>query len=160
MYKARVLIISERKEQSIKYKKLIEVQNQDVIIANNLSVALGILQKQEIEFIIISDTIKDKLSDFIRKIRVLTFNYRPIIIAVSKSNDLDDKLEILDAGADDFIGEEINDISELKPVIAELVKYVAEEDSEFTIRIHAGENDSLINRPLGVYFFKKNLIKK
>lgn len=45
----------------------------------------------------------------------------------------------------DFIGEEINDISELKPVIAELVKYVAEEDSEFTIRIHAGENDSLIN---------------
>ena len=45
----------------------------------------------------------------------------------------------------DFIGEEINDISELKPVITELVKYVAEEDSEFTIRIHAGENDSLIN---------------
>ena len=45
----------------------------------------------------------------------------------------------------DFIGEEINDISELKPVIEELVKYVEKEDEEFTIRIHAGENDSLIN---------------
>ena len=107
MYKARVLIISERKEQAIKYKKLIEIQNQDVIIANNLSDALFALQKQEIEFIIISDTIKEKLSDFIKKIRVLTFNSRPIIIAVSKSNDLEDKLEILESGADDFIGEEI-----------------------------------------------------
>lgn len=43
----------------------------------------------------------------------------------------------------DFIGEEINDISELQPVIDELVQYEAEEDNGFTIRIHAGENDSL-----------------
>ena len=43
----------------------------------------------------------------------------------------------------DFIGEEINDIRELKPVIEELVKFAVEEDPEFTIRIHAGENDSL-----------------
>lgn len=43
----------------------------------------------------------------------------------------------------DFIGEEINDISELKPVIEELVQYTVEEDPGFTIRIHAGENDSL-----------------
>lgn len=43
----------------------------------------------------------------------------------------------------DFIGEEINDISELKPVIKELVEYVTNVDKDFTIRIHAGENDSL-----------------
>lgn len=43
----------------------------------------------------------------------------------------------------DFIGEEINDISDLQPAIEQIVKYVREEDSEFTIRIHAGENDSL-----------------
>ncbi len=43
----------------------------------------------------------------------------------------------------DFIGEEINDISELKPVIQEIVQYVDEEDRGYTIRIHAGENDSL-----------------
>ena len=43
----------------------------------------------------------------------------------------------------DFIGEEINNINELQPVINEIVRYVVEEDPNFTIRIHAGENDSL-----------------
>ena len=45
------------------------------------------------------------------------------------------------AGAD-IIGEEINDILELHGVIAELVR-IADENIGFTIRIHAGENDSL-----------------
>lgn len=108
MYKTAVLIISTRKELSIKYKKLIESLKQDVIISNDLSKALYVIQKQEVEFIIISDTIKEKLSDFIRKIRVLTYSSRPIIIAVSKSSDLKDKLETLEMGADDFLGEEIS----------------------------------------------------
>ncbi len=42
----------------------------------------------------------------------------------------------------DIIGEEINDIRELKPLIGEIVKIAAGE-SGFVIRIHAGENDSL-----------------
>ena len=42
----------------------------------------------------------------------------------------------------DFVGEEINDILELKPVITEIVK-IANETPGFVIRIHAGENDSL-----------------
>ena len=42
----------------------------------------------------------------------------------------------------DIIGEEINDIRELKPVIREIVKIAADEPS-FVVRIHAGENDSL-----------------
>ena len=72
--------------------------------------------------------------------------------AYTSTNYLKENLDVLKAIAkdpyvvgSDFIGEEINDINELKPVIAELVKFVAEEDPEFTIRIHAGENDSLIN---------------
>ena len=43
----------------------------------------------------------------------------------------------------DFIGEEINDITELRPVIERIVEYVETEDNDYTIRIHAGENDSL-----------------
>ncbi|MBR3511433.1 MAG: adenosine deaminase [Clostridia bacterium] len=42
----------------------------------------------------------------------------------------------------DILGEEINDISLFKGVIDYLVKYVINEDNDFTIRIHAGENDS------------------
>ena len=43
----------------------------------------------------------------------------------------------------DFVGEEINDIAELKAVIKEIVTTVAKDDKEWTIRVHAGENDSL-----------------
>ena len=42
----------------------------------------------------------------------------------------------------DIVGEEINDIRELRAVINELVK-IAAEHSGFVIRIHAGENDGL-----------------
>ena len=68
---------------------------------------------------------------------------------VPKADYLSENLRILSAiredpyvaGAD-ILGEEINDILELKPVIKELVK-IAGMDPSFVIRIHAGENDSL-----------------
>lgn len=74
------------------------------------------------------------------------------IIKDQKTSDtyLRDTINVLKAVAkspyvvgSDFIGEEINDISDLQPAIEQIVKYVREEDPEFTIRIHAGENDSL-----------------
>ena len=43
----------------------------------------------------------------------------------------------------DFVGEEISDIGELKAVIREIVTQIAAQDPDWTIRIHAGENDSL-----------------
>ena len=45
----------------------------------------------------------------------------------------------------DFVGEEINDIAELKAVMKEIVTKIASEDENWTIRVHAGENDSLKN---------------
>lgn len=69
---------------------------------------------------------------------------------ITSRNYLRENLDVLKAVAkspyvvgSDFIGEEINDIKDLKPVIDELVQYVVNEDNDFTIRIHAGENDSL-----------------
>ena len=43
----------------------------------------------------------------------------------------------------DFIGEEINVIEDLKPAIKQIVQDIAYYDKGFTVRIHAGENDSL-----------------
>ena len=60
----------------------------------------------------------------------------------------------------DFIGEEINDISDLRPVIGEIVKYVNNEDSNFTIRIHAGENDSLRDNVRKSILCVKNALKE
>ena len=68
----------------------------------------------------------------------------------TSANYLRENLDVLKAVAkspyvvgSDFIGEEINDITELKPAIKEIVQYVVNEDPGFTIRIHAGENDCL-----------------
>ena len=68
----------------------------------------------------------------------------------TSSNYLRENLDVLKAVAkspyvvgSDFIGEEINDITDLRPVINELVQYAVEEDPGFTVRIHAGENDCL-----------------
>ena len=43
----------------------------------------------------------------------------------------------------DFVGEEITDIAELRSVIREIVTGVAAQDPDWTVRIHAGENDTL-----------------
>ena len=68
---------------------------------------------------------------------------------VTPNDYLAENLQVLHAVAadpyvagSDIIGEEINDILELRPVIRELVR-IAADDPSFVIRIHAGENDSL-----------------
>lgn len=64
-------------------------------------------------------------------------------------NPYSENLKVLDAiridpyvVGSDIVGEEINDIRELKPLLEELTK-IAARDPDFVIRIHAGENDSL-----------------
>lgn len=102
------LIIDTRKELSTKYRKSLSDGDTLVNIASNIKDALIHIQTREPDMIIVSDSIPEDLSDFCEKIRVLTYNIRPIIVALSKSDNLDDKLKILEAGADDFISEPVN----------------------------------------------------
>ncbi len=102
------LIIDKRREISVKYRKLLKSNSNVVIITKNLLSALKIIQDKEPDLIIISDSIDSNLADFCKKIRALTYNMRPVIIAVSKSAELSDKLDALENGADDFISEPVN----------------------------------------------------
>lgn len=102
------LIIDKRRELSVKYKKLLENQFSVVSISKNLISAMKTIQDKEPDLIIISDSVDTDLSDYCKKIRALTYNMRPIIIALSKSAELDDKLKVLESGADDFISEPVN----------------------------------------------------
>lgn len=105
---ATVLIIDKRKELSVKYKRCIDDTEAEAVIAKTLKDAMYLLQKLEPELVLISDSIEENLADFCKKVRVLTYNTRPVIIALSKSADISDRISALENGADDFISEPVN----------------------------------------------------
>ena len=110
---AAVLIIDKRKELSVKYKRCIDDTKSNAVIAKTLKDAMILLQNLEPELIIVSDSIEENLADFCKKIRALTYNTRPVIVALSKSADMADRINVLESGADDFISEPVN-IEEFK----------------------------------------------
>lgn len=103
-----VLIIDKRKEQSIKYKKILESIGISVFVASDFAQSLTLMNMYEPDLIVISDSLTFDIKKAIEQIRVLTYNTRPAIIALSKSNHIQDKIDILDSGADDFLSEPIN----------------------------------------------------
>ncbi len=103
-----VLIIDKRKEQSIKYKKILENSDITVFIASDFVRALEIMNRFEPDLLLISDSMDFDIKKAIEQIRILTYNTRPAIVALSKSNHIQDKIDILDSGADDFLSEPIN----------------------------------------------------
>ena len=102
------LIIDKRRELSVKYKKLLENELSSVIISKNLISSMKLIQDKEPDLIIVSDSIDEDLGDFCKKIRALTNNMRPVIVALSKSAELQDRLNVLSCGADDFLSEPVN----------------------------------------------------
>ena len=108
-----VLIIDKRKELSVKYKKSIDEAQIESVIARTLKEAFAQIQALEPDMIIISDSIEEEIANFCQKVRALTYNTRPVIIALSKSAESEDRIKVLEAGADDFISEPVN-IDEFK----------------------------------------------
>lgn len=108
-----VLIIDKRKELPAKYKKCIDSTEAHTVIAHTLKDGISAVQELEPDMILISDSIDEDLGSFCQKIRALTFNFRPVIIGLSKSADFLDRINVLENGADDFISEPVN-IDEFK----------------------------------------------
>lgn len=102
------LIIDKRLELSTKYKKILESESNYVIISKDLITSIKLIQDKEPDLIIISDSCDDDLSDFCKQVRALTYNMRPIIVAMSKSADFNDRIKVIDSGADDFLSEPVN----------------------------------------------------
>ncbi|MCM1004278.1 MAG: response regulator [Candidatus Gastranaerophilales bacterium] len=108
-----VLIIDKRTELPAKYKKCIDNAETNAVIARNLKDAISLVQSLEPDMIIVSDSIDEPLAGFCQKIRALTYNTRPVIVALSKSADFEDRISVLENGADDFLSEPVN-IEEFK----------------------------------------------
>ncbi len=103
-----VLIIDKRKEQSVKYKRVLENSDITVFTASNPEASLNIINSFEPDVILISDSIEEDIKHVVEQLRVLTYNIRPALIVLSKSNHIQDRIVILDTGADDFLSEPIN----------------------------------------------------
>lgn len=110
---AKILIIDKRRELPAKYKKSLENADTSVSIAKTLKDGINAIQETEPDIILVSDSIDIALTDFCERIRALTYNMRPIIIALSKSADSGDRILTLESGADDFLSEPVN-IEEFK----------------------------------------------
>lgn len=104
---SKTLIIDSRKELSTKYKKILEDSANKVEIIRDIPVALKFIQTNEPDLIIVSDSIHEDLCSFCERLRVLTYNMRPIIVVMSKSAEISDRIKILESGADDFIPEPV-----------------------------------------------------
>lgn len=135
-------IAREYQKQKIDYT---EIADSDLVKANGPAIKLIEEVHQIMPYIEKETGVKIRLLAAMRRI--------PLTIIASQIKDgnyLRENLDVLKTVAkspyvvgSDFMGEEINDIADLKPAIEELVEYVADVDKDFTIRIHAGENDSL-----------------
>lgn len=108
-----VLIIDNRKELPVKYKKCLDSIEANAFVSKSMKEAFVFLQEAEPDMIIVSDSIGEDLASFCQRIRTLMYNSRPIIVALSKSADAKDRINILENGADDFISEPVN-IDEFK----------------------------------------------
>ena len=105
---SNILIIDKRKELSVKYKKCLENDETAVCISRSLKDSLYNIQNNVPDIIIVSDSIDEDLATFCKRIRTLTYDTRPAIIALSKSAETSDRIAILESGADDFISEPVN----------------------------------------------------
>jgi len=60
------------------------------------------MNKTEPDLIILSDLFTDNAAEMCSKIRETSRIYRPVLIVSSDKEDLEEKLEVIKAGADDF----------------------------------------------------------
>ena len=82
--KEAVLIVDNRKEQAFKNKRILENANAEVFQASNLFDARCALTEKEPDLVIISDSLDENISAFIKEIRSNNKNLRPFIIVLSK----------------------------------------------------------------------------
>lgn len=113
MYNTVIHILDKRIELATKYKKVSETVAGKVFLSNEITFAVETILSYSPDIILISDSFTEDLKELTQKIKVLTPNYRPTIVFLSKSDDVQDKLKALNSGADDYLSEPI-DMEEFK----------------------------------------------
>lgn len=128
------LIVDDRKELSVKYKKqLLTYCNCFAeIMSSENDKFYEYINENEPDLILISDSISQNVGSVCKKIRTTVFNYRPIIVVLSKSDDVHDRINVLNAGADDFLSEPIENEEFIARVNAHLRRRLEDFSSRIT----------------------------
>lgn len=128
-----VLIIDSRKEMSQKYKKIIQQDSYVYpVISHDIKDAFQGMNELEPDLIIVSDNIDENINNLCRRIREESDLYRPVLVVLSKSSYLNDKLEALKSGADDYISEPVDSSEFSMRIFAHLRRHVEELSSTVT----------------------------
>lgn len=144
-----VLIIDSRMEMSQKYKKILQ---QDcyvhAVISHDLEDSFNNLEELEPDLIVIADNFDENINGLCAKIRRESSSYRPVMVVLSKSSYLDDKLGVLKSGADDFMSEPIDSAEFSARIFAHLRRHVEELSNPITGLPLANMTYKAINRTI------------
>ncbi|OGI21117.1 MAG: hypothetical protein A2255_06685 [Candidatus Melainabacteria bacterium RIFOXYA2_FULL_32_9] len=144
-----VLIIDPRTEMSQKYKRILQ---QDcyihAVISHNLQEAFDNIEELEPDLIIVADNFEENINDLCAQIRKKSSLYRPVLVVLSKSSYLDDKLNALKSGADDYMSEPIDSAEFSARIFAHLRRHVEELSNLITGLPLANVTYKVINRTI------------
>lgn len=94
--------------------------------ADNLKDGFDIIEKFEPDLIIAHDNFDKNIIDICKEIRSKTRTYRPVVMVLSSSNDVDNKINLLRVGADDFQDESIDKNELSLRIFAHLRRHIDE----------------------------------
>ena len=104
------------------------------------------MRELEPDLIIISENISENITDLCKNIREFTNFYRPVLVVLSKSSYLEDKLQALKAGADDYLSEPIDPSEFSLRIFAHLRRHVEELSNPVTKLPFVGMTSRIIKR--------------
>ncbi|HSA06186.1 MAG TPA: response regulator [Candidatus Gastranaerophilales bacterium] len=104
-----IMIFDAKKEQTAYIKSVLENDSfVRILNTDNLPEGFETIEKFEPDIIIVHDNFKEDITQICSKIRQKTSLYRPVLMILSGVESVERKIEILQAGADDYHHESID----------------------------------------------------
>ncbi len=98
----------------------------NLLIADNFSDGSEIIKKYEPDLILLHDNFKEDITGVCTQIRSQTGFYRPVLMVLSATEDVDRKIDILKSGADDYQHETIDKKELSLRIFAHLRRHIEE----------------------------------
>ncbi len=116
------------------------------LTADNLEEGFGIVEKYEPDLIIAHDSFEENIIDVCTKLREKTRSYRPVIMVISSAHDIENKINLLRVGADDFQDDSIDKKELSLRIFAHLRRHIDELTDHVTKLPHISLSYRILKR--------------